>query len=834
MPEALATVVSALRFQNPGTAALDSFTDAEWKQVRAQWDLQRLTLYLRRAQPEHMPDWLREHIDLNLADNARRFERIKQIYARVAQEACAAGAEHVVLKGFSHWPGFVEHPRLRFQSDIDLFCPPESFFLTSLVLLRLGYRPEEPKHNLPTDHIAPMVPPGSWQWNGNPYDPNMPVGFELHFRLWNQQRTRLAPIGLQDFWSRRRQRQLDDVTYSGLCDVDTIGYAAIHSLRDLLLTIPDPVKIYEISRFLHTSAADDDFWGRWRDCHDPSLRRLEAIAFRLAANWFANSVAPHVQEEIDQLPAMVNKWFEMRADAPLLSRPPLYKDNLWLHIALLCTATDKCVILLRDLVPKLPPVEANYVQDSGLEPGVPRPASWRKYTKYFSYATARAISWARVLPPTLGRGLKLACSSAGLDGQFWTFLTAAACFEFGMMIFFFFYNLFLLDLGFHERFLGFVTSALAIGGLAGALPAGVMARRIGLRNSLLVCFSLAGLFSAARSLVDLPAALIGLSFFAGAATTIWAVVIAPAIAQLTSEKTRSLGFSVIFSSAVALGILNGLFCGHLPGWLADLHPGISVLHTKQIGLLVGAAISLVGLWPASRLRLGKPPASAEKFYPRNVYVYRYLIAMAVWTLVLASIPPFATAYFSQHVGMDVARIGSVFSVAQIAQMIDTLAAPVIFRRFGFASGIAATQVAAAIALVGLAWVQGPASATVLYVLFNGVVWMSEPGMLTLLMGLVKPEERTGVSAINFLVMGVVNAVAAASTGAAITRFGYAAVLGAAAGIALFSAVLCQRLLGKAPPLADTAGSAAPAVGHRHQEVSPALNEKVSSHSSARC
>jgi predicted MFS family arabinose efflux permease len=229
----------------------------------------------------------------------------------------------------------------------------------------------------------------------------------------------------------------------------------------------------------------------------------------------------------------------------------------------------------------------------------------------------------------------------------------------------------------------------------------------------------------------------------------------------------------------------------------------------------------------------KAAGATEKFYPRNVFVYRYLIAMAVWTLVLASIPPFATAYFSRHVGMDVARIGSVFSVAQVAQMIATLAAPVIFRRFGFASGIAATQVATAIALVGLARAQGPVPAMLLYVLFNGVVWMSEPGMLTLLMGLVKPEERTGVSAINFLVMGVVNAVAAASTGAAITRFGYAAVLGAAAGVALLSAVLCQWLLGKAP-VADSAGAAAPAVAHQRQEIFPALNEKHSSHSSARC
>jgi MFS family permease len=831
--DALEILVSALRFQEPRTAALDSFTDAEWKQMREQWGLQRLTLFLRQARPEHVPAWVREEIDVNLADNARRFERIKQSYARVAREASAAGAEHVVLKGFSHWPGFVAHPRLRYQSDIDLFCPGDSLLKTQLALTRLEYRPQDFRHELPQDHLAPMVPTKQGQWRGNPYDPEMEVSYELHFRLWNPRHTCLDPAGLQDFWDRRVQRPLDDITFSGLCDVDNIGYAALNLLRDLLAGVPDTIKIYEIARFLDTTSGDELFWRRWRDCHHSSLRRLEVVSFQLASTWFANRLPPQVEEEIEQLPAIVQAWFAQRVDAPLLQRPALYKDNLWLHLGLLGPAKDKAAIFVRALIPVPPPVDATYVLAAALKTGEWPKTTWSKYTNYLSYAAGRAISWARVLPPTLGRGLKLAATSSGLDKQFWTFFTAAACFEFGMMVFFFFYNLFLLDLGFHESFLGVCTSVLAAGGLAGAVPAGFMARRIGLRNSLLVCFSMAALFSAARSVVSSPAALIGLSFFAGAATTIWAVVISPAIAQLTSEKNRSLGFSVIFSSAVALGILNGLFCGHLPSWLAHLHPGISVLHTKQVGLLLGAAISAVGLWPASRLRLGKPPASTEKFYPRNVYVYRYLIAMAVWTLVLASIPPFATAYFSRHVGMDVARIGSVFSVAQIAQMIATLAAPVIFRRFGFASGIAATQVATAIALVGLARAQGPVPAMLLYVLFNGVVWMSEPGMLTLLMGLVKPEERTGVSAINFLVMGVVNAIAAATTGAAITQFGYAAVLGAAAGVALLSALLCQWLLGKAP-LAATTDAAASALAHQRPEIFPALNEKHGSHSSAGC
>ena len=104
MTDALEILVSALRFQNPSTAALDSFTDAEWKSVREQWSLQRLTIFLRQARPEHMPNWVRDEIDVNLADNAQRFERIKQTYARVARETASAGAEHVVPRDFRTGP----------------------------------------------------------------------------------------------------------------------------------------------------------------------------------------------------------------------------------------------------------------------------------------------------------------------------------------------------------------------------------------------------------------------------------------------------------------------------------------------------------------------------------------------------------------------------------------------------------------------------------------------------------------------------------------------------------------------------------------------------------
>ena len=80
------------------------------------------------------------------------------------------------------------------------------------------------------------------------------------------------------------------------------------------------------------------------------------------------------------------------------------------------------------------------------------------------------------------------CGLAGLGSGFFRFLGAAALYNFGMTVFFLLYNLHLLKRGFHEDFLGAVTTALTVGSISGTLPAGLITSRFGLRPALLFRF----------------------------------------------------------------------------------------------------------------------------------------------------------------------------------------------------------------------------------------------------------------------------------------------------------------------------------------------------------
>jgi predicted MFS family arabinose efflux permease len=382
--------------------------------------------------------------------------------------------------------------------------------------------------------------------------------------------------------------------------------------------------------------------------------------------------------------------------------------------------------------------------------------------------------------------------------EFWTFFAASFFFVFGMFIFFLLYNLYLLDRGFKEHFVGLLTSVWSVGSIVGTVPAGIIAQRYGLRSALLLCVTLAPLIFALRALLGGEASLLVLSFLGGAVLTIWAVCISPAVAQLTSAAGRPFGFSLIFSSGIAVGILGGQIGGHLPGWLMHAGPAVTPLRAKQLALLVSCGMVALAALPISRLRFDSAPTREKRLYPRNPFLLRYLPAIALWSLAAGAFSPFFNVYLSQHLRLQVNQIGTIFSGSQLVQVAAMLLAPLVLKKFGLVTGIMYTQIAAALALASLAAVHAASAAAVIFMCYTGFQWMSEPGMYSLLMNQVAPSEQTGASSLNFLVVNVSQAVAALASGAAFERFGYPAVLGVIAGVAFFAGCAFRYLLGRSP------------------------------------
>jgi Major Facilitator Superfamily len=378
-------------------------------------------------------------------------------------------------------------------------------------------------------------------------------------------------------------------------------------------------------------------------------------------------------------------------------------------------------------------------------------------------------------------------------GQFWLFFIAALFFNFGFSIFFFLFNLYLLGFNLNERSLGLIGGLMAFGSIMGTIPVGICAQRFGLRRTLITGLLCTVVFSLARiSFLGQPAQF-AFAVLTGMTLCSWAVCLSPSVAGLTTEAERPFAFSLMFSSGIAIAALGALVAGQLPGWLRQLVPSITQARAGRITLQIACGAAAFAIVPLLKLNL---PAGAPRVQlPRisHPFLRRFLPAMAVWALVTGSFAPFASVYFVHHLGLSLPRMGFVLSLSQLVQFLAILCAPLLFRRTGLVRGVVLTQVATAAALTALALVHGAARAAWLYAAYMAVQYMNEPGIYSLLMDQIPADQRSGASASTFFVNSACQAIAAATMGVVIVRFGYPVGLLGIAGIAAAATLLFARL-----------------------------------------
>jgi len=741
-----------------------------------------------------LPEPVRRRIERNLLDNTQRCARLQKDIFEICDALEAASASYVILKGLTQWPRYVSDPRLRVQYDLDLFCPPDSIDDARDAVLRLGYDPVEGFEEFPIDHLPTLIRKGSFRWRGNYFDPEAPMSVDIHFRYWDEDTERIAVPGLDCFWSRRTGHAVDGRTVPALHPADALAYASLHFLRHVLRGSLRLCHAYELAYFLHASAGDGAFWAEWRSLHKPGLRSLEAVAFHFAASWFSCCVAPEAEDEIRQLPDDVRSWFEDYAASPVESLFRPNKNELWLHLSLLGADGDKRSVLLRRLLPSRLPTGPGLSHIAESE--VTSRMRWSARLAYFRHVCSRAVHHLSALFPALTEGLRWWLRAKAPGAGFWRYLLAASIYHFGVFVFVLLYNLYLLDLGFREGFLGLVTSAFTLGNLAGTLPAGWAAHRFGLKRTVVACIAGVAAASALRCLVVAPPALLATAFLGGLLSSFWFVSVAPAVSGLTSPRHRPLGFSLFFSAGIAVGILGGLAGGRLPGWI-QVMSGMSIpAQAKQAALFAGCAISALALLPASKLPLPAALPPQVRIYPRSPFITRFLAALAMWSFAAGWFAPFFTAFFSRHLRASDSQIGLIFSSSQMFQAMAVLLAPLVLRRFGLVGGIVGMQLAAAVALACL--VPGPPllAAAAAYAGFMSFQSMCEPGTYSLLMNHVREEQRSGAAALNFLVAFLMQAASAALAGLSVARFGYPPALAAAAAASVAAALLFRRLMRK--------------------------------------
>jgi hypothetical protein len=404
LPRGAAAVLAALHLGDPRAEALEQLSELDWHQALDFSDQSQLTLALRRRMRDAMPPWVRERTDRDAAHNLERFRLLRELYQCLAHKLGAVEIEYAALKGLTHCPDFGSQPEDRAQYDIDLFVPQHNMDRARDVVMSLGFESIESMEDAPTDHIPALIRKTGWEWRGDFFDPEMPLAVELHFRFWNGRMERLPAPGTEEFWSRRVTREAAGIRLPALSPPDALGFASLHVLKHILHGSGRPFHVYELACFLDSHAGDDEFWRVWSRLHSPELRRLEAVVFRLATEWFGCRPGDAAQEEMERLPAATKAWFEEFATSPAGHRFHSRKDELWLHLSLLGSGQDAWSVARRRLFPgRLPgQVDAIYIPKSEI--------SWRrrmlKQMRYAAYLATRLRRHAAALPSAASSGVR--------------------------------------------------------------------------------------------------------------------------------------------------------------------------------------------------------------------------------------------------------------------------------------------------------------------------------------------------------------------------------------------------------------------------------------------
>jgi len=405
IPREVAALMAALQLRESDNSLLEKLDDHEWNSLLTFCDLSHLTLLLAQLPAARFPSWVVERLKTNTTDNAQRFERVKATYKETAEVLNRAGVDHIVIKGFTQAPDYVHDPCLRAQSDIDLYCPADKIEAARIALQSIGYKPSEGIDYSRADHTPTMVRRRDWKWEGNHFDPEMPLSIELHFCLWNEA-IFLFPIPEVDrFWERRTTRVVDSLSFPSLSPVDHLGYLTLHILRNILPGDWVVHHVRELAVFLHSHANDDTFWKTWRETHDPSLRSFEAIAFYYARAWFGCDLHRQAEDEITRLSPLQQRWLHYFAGSAFEAMFHRNKDWVWLHLSFLKTFRAKLTLLRQVFIPRqVPQINAPAIRIKNRQPKSSSEA--HPYRQYVAYIAFRCISYSYLNLTTILRGLR--------------------------------------------------------------------------------------------------------------------------------------------------------------------------------------------------------------------------------------------------------------------------------------------------------------------------------------------------------------------------------------------------------------------------------------------
>ena len=280
------------------------------------------------------------------------------------------------------------------------------------------------------------------------------------------------------------------------------------------------------------------------------------------------------------------------------------------------------------------------------------------------------------------------------------------------------YNLYLVELGIAENRLGFLVGAGSLAAAAVAIPAGLVASRIGLKALILWASAALAVGTALQILPRSYSAILAGNVLGGAGAAIWAVALTPLLAASADDRGRPYLFTLSSLIFLFVTFTGNLVAGFGPKSLAGAF-GVS-LDVGYLGILgVTSLISGLGLLPL--LFLTEPKSAPAKVLEGLVLALRQRIVVAKLLTIHALIAlgaglviPFLNLYFVNVVGLSEEQFGVLAGAGLLTRIALTSFGPQLGNSVGKVRAVGSTQLLSIPLLLAMGFLPVPILASAAY------------------------------------------------------------------------------------------------------------------------
>lgn len=353
------------------------------------------------------------------------------------------------------------------------------------------------------------------------------------------------------------------------------------------------------------------------------------------------------------------------------------------------------------------------------------------------------------------------------------------------------FNLYLVELGYREDYIGEWRAVQTCAMAAGAASVGLVLNRFGTWRGIVGGFALLNAASVALALSEHRLVLLVLAAMYGVALAYLFNPLMPFILEWARPEQRqhvaAVSFSIVSFSLMIGSLVGGLTPSLVGRFMASIEPESAAAY--RWAMIIGAGTAALGLVPLllmkqPRQRQGRrvaleapaPESHAERRQIRKD-VAVFVAAGGIMSIGVGMVQPFYNVFLTR-LGASDRDVGFVFALGGLAAAVVGLAAPYVSNRFGSLMAVVILRLAIVPFYVPLIFFPTYALAVAAYLVRQITISMAWPIDSTFIGELLPPRVRSGIYGLRSAAWNLGFAAASFVAGKIIVTSGYASTFAA--------------------------------------------------------